>query len=66
MPLLGLLEAVLVIGILFFIVYAIVAAVPMPAPWPQIAYGIVALIAVLTIFGWLMGGGLGLPVLHLR
>lgn len=59
MDLLGLLEAVLVIGILFGIVYAIVQWVPMPAPFKAIAYGVLALICVLVLFNFLRGGELG-------
>lgn len=65
MPLLGLLEAVLVCGVLFFIIFAIVRTVPMPEPWPSIAYGIVALIAIVMIFSWLLGGSLDIPPFRL-
>ncbi len=56
MDLLGLLEAVLIIGILFGIIYAVVTWVPMPEPFKYIAYGILALICVVILFNFLRGG----------
>ena len=56
MDLLGLLEAVLVIGILFGIVYCVIQWVPMPQPFKMIAYGILALICVIILFNFLRGG----------
>lgn len=59
MDLLGLLEAVLILGILFGMVYAIVKWVPMPEPFKYIAYGILALICVVLMFNVIRGGEVG-------
>ncbi len=59
MDLLGLLEAIIVIGILVGIVYAIVQWVPMPAPFKTIAYGVLALVCVVILFNFLRGGDFG-------
>jgi hypothetical protein len=59
MDLLGLLETVLVVGILFGIVYSIVTWVPMPAPFKAVCYGILALICVVIVFNFLRGGDVG-------
>lgn len=61
MDLLGLLEAVLVLGILFGIVYAIVNWVPIAEPFKYVAWGILALIVVIFVFDLLRGGG-GFPL----
>lgn len=59
MDLLGLLEVILVVGILFGMVYAVVTWVPMPEPFKYIAYGILALICVVLVFNIIRGGDLG-------
>jgi xanthosine utilization system XapX-like protein len=59
MDLLGLLEAIIIIGILVGIVYAIVQWVPMPAPFKTIAYGVLALVCIVILFNFLRGGDLG-------
>lgn len=59
MDLFGLLEAIIVMGILFGIVYAIVQWVPMPEPFKLICYGVLALICVVILFDVLRGGSLG-------
>lgn len=61
MNLLDLLEVVLILGIVAGIVYAIVKWVPMPEPFRYIAWGILAIIAVVLVFDLLRGG---LPTLR--
>lgn len=55
MDLLGLLEIVIIVGLLFALVSAVIQWVPMAAPFKTIAYIVLALIAVLMIFGWIRG-----------
>ena len=61
MDLLYLLEMVLIIGILFGIVYAVVKYVPMPEVFKIVAYGVLAIIVVVLVFNLLRGGTIGAP-----
>jgi hypothetical protein len=59
MNLFDLLETVLVIGILFGIVMALVKYVQMPDIFKIIAYGILAIICVVLVFNLLRTGDIG-------
>lgn len=55
MDLIALLEAVLVIGVLIWMLYAIVNVVPIAEPFRSIAIGIVVIICIVIAFNVLRG-----------
>lgn len=51
----GLLITILILLLIFGVIIYIVGLIPLPAPWQQIAYAIVALIFILVLLKFLVG-----------
>lgn len=64
MDLIGLLEAVLILGVIVYMMYAVANVVPISEPFRTIAIGIIAIICIIIAFRLI--GGLDPGVLRLR
>lgn len=56
---LSILEAILIIGVLCGMIYAVISWVPMPEPFKSIAIGILAIVIIILVFNVLRGDDLG-------
>ncbi len=65
MDLIGLLEAVLILGVIVYILYAVANVVPISEPFRTIAIGIIAIICILIAFNLIRGLDAG-GILRLR
>lgn len=65
MDLIGLLIAVLVLGLVFALLYWLIGQFPLPAPFAMVAKAVLALIIVILLLGMLFGG-VNIPTLRLR
>ena len=65
MNLINLLIAVIVLGLIFYLVYWVLSKIPLPAPFNVVAQVVLGLIAVVILLG-LLFGQVDLPVLRVR
>jgi uncharacterized membrane protein YjjP (DUF1212 family) len=65
MNLINLLIAVIVLGLIFYLVYWVLSKIPLPAPFNVVAQVVLGLIAVVVLLG-LLFGQVDLPVLRVR
>jgi len=64
MDLIYLLIAVIILGLVFYLLYWLIGQLPLPAPFRTVAIVILGLIAVLVLLGILFGG-INLPRLRI-
>jgi len=65
MNLINLLIAVIVLGLIFYLVYWVLSKIPLPAPFNVVAQVVLGLIAVVVLLG-LLFGQVDIPVLRVR
>lgn len=65
MDLIGLLVAVIVFGVVFWLIYYIIGVIPLPEPFKTVAIVVLGLIGIILLLG-LLFGQVNLPHLRLR
>lgn len=65
MDLFGLLIAIIVVGLIFYLFWWLLGVIALPDPFNKVAQVILALVAVIFLIG-LLTGSVSMPVLRLR
>ena len=63
--LIGLLITVIILGLIFYVAYWVLAKIPLPAPFNVVAQVVLGLIVLVVLLS-LLFGGISVPVLRIR